>query len=216
MLLSNGSLGLVGLGLFGALQGAPSSGTGGCRMPFWGYIGTEKPRGLEHPDCAGVESSSSAILLCVRETLLNELVTHYRSRLSDSLQAVVLYGSRARGSANLQSDVDVLIIAASLPGDPFERSRLLHPPRCAQNDPAVSIRGLTTNEYERDIAPLDLDIALDGRIIFDRCGYMQERLALIRQRLNEAGLFRDSELVWRWRRWPTRPDWAITWEGIRV
>jgi predicted nucleotidyltransferase len=150
------------------------------------------------------------------EGALEQLVTHYRSRLGDALEGVVLYGSRARGDAHPDSDLDLLLIAKQMPSDPFERARLLNTPRLAAGVPPVSARGLTTDEYERDIAAVDLDIAVDGRILFDSNGYMADRLSLIRQRLQEAGLYRDAELVWRWRSWPKRQDWAITWQGVRV
>ena len=152
----------------------------------------------------------------MHEGMLQELVKHYRSRLAEALEGIVLYGSRARGNARPDSDVDLLLVATALPDDPFERSRLLSAPRLGYNQPSVSTRGLTTHEYERDIASIDLDIAIDGQILFDKVGYMAERLSLIRRRLDEAGLFRNSELVWRWRRWPTRSDWAVTWEGVRL
>ncbi len=158
----------------------------------------------------------SATLREMLEAALRELVTHYRSRLGDGLEGIVLYGSRARGDAHPDSDLDLLLVTKTLPSDPFERACLLSAPRLALGSPPVSVRGLTTDEYERDIAPIDLDIAIDGRVLFDSNGYMAERLSLIRQRLKEAGLSRDSELVWRWRSWPKRRDWAITWQGVRV
>jgi hypothetical protein len=94
----------------------------------------------------------------------------------------------------------------------------VRPPRKRdiRTDPDVSVRALTPAEYERDLIPLDLDIALDGRILADRSGYTAGRLALIRQRIEEAGTYRDERLFWRWRRVPTVANWAIDWDGVRV
>lgn len=56
-----------------------------------------------------------------------------------------LYGSVARGDFNIGSDVDVLVVAETLPLDPFARAELLlsHAPA------GVEPRGLTRAEFER-------------------------------------------------------------------
>jgi hypothetical protein len=148
--------------------------------------------------------------------LAKRLASHYRSLFGDRLIGLVLYGSRARGDARPDSDLDVMLIANGLPDAAVERARLTRPPALAASDPDVSVRALTPAEYERDIAPIDLDIAVDGLIILDPTGYLGERLALIRQRIDEAGLYRDQDLVWRWRRWPARRDWRVTWQGVSL
>lgn len=84
------------------------------------------------------------------------------------------------------------------------------------DDPSVSVRALSPEEYERDIAPIDLDIGLDAVVLHDRRGYLAERLALVRQRIEQASLVRAADLTWGWRCWPSRSDWAVTWEGVRL
>ncbi len=144
------------------------------------------------------------------------LVAHYRGLLAERLVALAIYGSRARGDFHEYSDLDLLLIARALPQDAFERVAVLPGPRLSPDEPSLSLRALTPAEYERDIAPLDLDIAVDARILYERDHYLSERLALIRQRIAEAGLVRHADLSWHWRRAPTRRDWAVTWEGVRL
>lgn len=151
----------------------------------------------------------------VRDGYLDEIVAHYRSLLGERLVGLVLYGSRARGDAREDSDLDLFLLAEGLADDPWERAPLLLFPRHAPRDPAVALRALTPQEYARDLSPLDLDIAIDGRVLYDRDGYAASRIALIRQRVAEAGLYRTSELIWRWRKWPV-VDWEINWDGVRV
>lgn len=149
----------------------------------------------------------------VQTTALDELARHYRDRLGERLIGVVLYGSRARGDARPDSDLDLMVIAEGLPQDGFDRAFAVRPPR--QSGADVSVRALTPAEYERDIAPIDLDVAVDGVVLHDRGSYVADHLALIRRRIGEAGLVRGDDFVWRWRDWPERADWAVTWNGVR-
>lgn len=147
---------------------------------------------------------------------LGEVVAHYRRRLDGRLVAVALYGSRARGQARADSDVDLFLVVEGLPADLEARALALEPPRRdIWRDPPVSVRALTPEEFERDIAPVDLDVAIDARILHDCDGYLASRLALIRQRIEEAGLVRDERLFWRWKDPPRSCDWAIRWAGVR-
>jgi predicted nucleotidyltransferase len=152
----------------------------------------------------------------MRPTALEELTRHYAALLGERLVSLALYGSRARGDARDDSDLDLFLVAEGLPKDPWERARSLPSPRWdVWADPQVSIRALTPEELERDIAPVDLDIAVDARILFDRGGYLSGRLATVRERIAEAGLVRGPDLFWRWTEWPSRADWEISWQGVR-
>ncbi|MBS7617931.1 nucleotidyltransferase domain-containing protein [Candidatus Bathyarchaeota archaeon] len=57
-------------------------------------------------------------------SLLKSLVELLYARLSDKLVSVVVYGSVARGSTRKDSDVDILIIAESLPKSRMKRQQL--------------------------------------------------------------------------------------------
>lgn len=161
----------------------------------------------------------------MRPTLPSELVAEYERRFGDRLVALVLYGSRSRGDGNDDSDVDLMLFVDELPADPFERAALVRAPLFNPHDPPVSVRAMTREEYERDIAPLDLDIAVDGVILFDSerpglgahgTGYLHSRLELIRQRIAEAGLYRDRALTWRFCVEPTRRDWQVSWGQVVI
>lgn len=153
----------------------------------------------------------------MRRDLFESMSQHYRSLLGDRLVGLVLYGSRARGDARPDSDIDLFLLAEGLPADLFERARALQGPRLdLTRDPPVSVRAMTPEEFARDIAPIDLDIAVDGQILFDPTGVVALRLALVRRRIGEAGLVRDQGGVWRWTRFPRAGKWAVTWEGVRT
>jgi hypothetical protein len=152
----------------------------------------------------------------MRPELILELAAHYRATLGQRLVALASFGSRARGDSRPDSDLDLLLIAEGLDDDLFERASAVRAPRLRPDDPAVSVRALTPREYERDIAPMDLDIALDAQLHHDRDAYLAGRLDIIRQRIAEAGLVRAPDLTWTWKCPPTRRDWAVTWEGVRI
>ncbi|WP_322487499.1 hypothetical protein [Chloroflexus sp.] len=55
------------------------------------------------------------------------------------------------------------------------------------------------------LAPLYLDIALDGIVLYDRDDWLTSRLAAIRTRIDRHGLYRiqrDRDLIWEWREFP--------------
>jgi predicted nucleotidyltransferase len=150
------------------------------------------------------------------DELLSDVTRDLRATLGDGLLAVALFGSRARGDAKDDSDVDVYVLAEGLPADPFDRVALLARARPRQIDYALSLVARTPEEFEADITPLHLDLALDARVLYERAGWLSSRLAIVRQRIEEATLVRRADLVWQWRVTPRTCDWAITWEGVRT
>ncbi len=61
---------------------------------------------------------------------------------------------------------------------------------------------------------LFLDVALDGRILYDPHHYMARRLDQLRRLIREKGLHRvqvGRELLWRWER-PPGPEWSLDWQ----
>ncbi|MDR7523124.1 MAG: nucleotidyltransferase domain-containing protein [Armatimonadota bacterium] len=129
--------------------------------------------------------------------------------LGDRLVAVALFGSRARDEARTQSDWDLLVVVRGLPESPLERLislKQLLPPGCE----AVSFLARTPEEFEDHVPSLYLDIALDGKILYDPRGYLAERLSRLRRLIEDLGLYRESTeegYEWRWRKQPAGP-WA--------
>lgn len=137
-----------------------------------------------------------------------------RSSLGDRLVAVVLFGSRARGEAAAESDWDLLVIAEGLPEHPLHRHALLKPLLPADLRGEVSLLAKTPAEFEGNLPALYLDIALDGRILYDPCGYAADRVGALRRIIDRAGLYRERTPagdIWQWRN-PPRGAWSLEWE----
>jgi predicted nucleotidyltransferase len=150
----------------------------------------------------------------LRRDTPEQAVAALREGLGKRLVAVVLFGSRARGDANPESDWDLLILAEGLPENLLERhlfvSRLLP----SKLPAAISAVAKSPREFEASLTSLYLDIALDGRILFDPLAYAADRLASLRRLLAEAGLYRERTEAgdqWRWQREPTGA-WSLEWK----
>lgn len=149
------------------------------------------------------------------ETPARDAVNALRAALGERLVAVVLFGSRARGDAHDDSDWDMLVIAEGLPERIFERhlylKRLL-PPACRGE---VSLISRSAAEFETSLPSLYLDIALDGRILYDPDLYVTQRLALLKRIIRRKGLYRERTPdgdVWRWKKAPAQP-WRLEWSA---
>ena len=156
----------------------------------------------------------TAVAQPAAETVPLQVVDALRRGIGERLVAVVLFGSRARGDAHEGSDWDVLVIAKGLPERMFDRNlrlrRLLF-----DAGGTVSVIAKTPDEFERHLPSLYLDIATDGRILFDPHGYAAARLTELQSIIHEAGLYRvrtDAGDLWRWRR-PPRQPWKLEWKG---
>src|SRR3972149_11873802 len=99
------------------------------------------------------------------------LIEAYRSHLGDDLISIVIFGSRARGYHTENSDFDILIIAAHLPERYLARMGYIREP-LFKFDEKVQVLAKTPAEFDSIFPPLYLDIALDGKILVDRDGFM--------------------------------------------
>ncbi|MDZ7317488.1 MAG: nucleotidyltransferase domain-containing protein [candidate division KSB1 bacterium] len=149
--------------------------------------------------------------------LLKPVVKALEQGLTDDLVAVALFGSRARGDAEPESDWDLLIIAHNLPKRMLPRHFYLKSmlPRewCAR----ISLLAKTPQEFEAQLPSLYLDIALDALVLFDPQGYLHEKFRKLCSWIDKMGLRRErlnGDWVWRWQQ--NRPvEWAPSWENIR-
>ncbi len=154
--------------------------------------------------------------------LLNEAFAQLQRAVSaeairfygDNLQALVVFGSVARGTARPDSDLDLLVVARGLPDgrtarvgefDAIEQAVQPVVDRLAADgiDTRLSPVFKTPEELERG-TPLMLDLVDDAVVLFDRDGYFQSVLASLRARLERLGARR----IWigsAWY-WDLKPD----------
>ena len=116
-----------------------------------------------------------------------------RTALGDHLVGLVLFGSRARGSAREDSDWDILLVAEDLPERSFPRHRFLIETLPPQLRSRVNLLARTPEEFEGQSSPLYLDVAAEGRIIYDPSGRIARRLENLRAWAASAGLARRED-----------------------
>jgi len=135
--------------------------------------------------------------------LLNALLAHF----GDNLVSLVVYGSVARVSARRDSDIDLLIVANSLPRGRMERQNIFL--KVEKNlEPEINDlweKGfhvdfspiiLSVEEAQR-IRPIYLDMVEDAVIIYDKDDFFKKVLDRLRRRLEELG----AKRVWVGNRW---------------
>ncbi len=145
-----------------------------------------------------------------------KIVDCYQRYFSDSLVALVLCGSRARGDAHKISDYDLLLICEDLPKKQFRRLMKVRKPMTGKFCEKVNILSKTPVEFDGQFPSLYLDIGLDGEILYDRDHYMSQRLKKIKKIIQDAGLSRERQgryFEWKWRA-PVRPGWSLDWNGL--
>ena len=144
---------------------------------------------------------------------LSPVVDGLKSALGAKLIALVLFGSRARGDAHPESDWDILLVAKELPRSAYQRNAFLLSCLPAMWRCRVSFVAKTPEEFEATLPPLYLDAAMDGIILYDTGSYMHRKLAHVRRKIDEMGLFREKrgkDFLWLWRT-PPRGPWKFEW-----
>ncbi len=114
-----------------------------------------------------------------------------QKRLGENLVSIVLYGSRARGDAHENSDWDFLVIAHELPKDAFDRHISLKGLLPTEVRGIASVLARTPNEFETAFSALYLDIAADGKILFDHNYYIKNKLKAIQELTRDSGFIRQ-------------------------
>ena len=105
------------------------------------------------------EQTLSAILQTVRRELA--------LTLGDRLDTIILFGSRARGEARLDSDIDLLVVVRG----EFDYSDLLHrtsPGLAAlslQNDVVISRVFVSREQYNHASTPFLLNVRREGVVV---------------------------------------------------
>ena len=149
---------------------------------------------------------------------LQPVVEHLRRQLGAQLRAIVLFGSRARGDARLDSDIDLLVVADGLPRDPISRLTGLRRPLVGLGPAlpgSLSLVARTPSEVESNLTPLLLDVCAEGICLFGDA-YFQPLWTLALRALDQSGLQRQLVagtlmLVFPHAR---APNWRLDWNGF--
>jgi len=151
-------------------------------------------------------------------TTLQPVVDHLRAQLGARLRAIVLFGSRARGDARPDSDIDLLVVADGLARDPISRITELRRPLTGLVSALPGSLGLvarTPSEIASNLSPLLLDVCAEGICLFGD-EYFEPLRSLALRALDQSGLQRQSiagTLMWVFPHVRT-PNWRIDWNGF--
>ncbi len=128
------------------------------------------------------------------DKIIAESISDFVRRLPSGIgriHSIVLFGSRARGDNAPYSDVDVLVVADTLPEREFERRRLAveaAKPIFIEKRISISAVLMTRDEVLDGLEsfnPLILEIAKDGVIIKDDRGFFQDVKRNVSRMLSE-------------------------------
>jgi predicted nucleotidyltransferase len=132
--------------------------------------------------------------LPILEFVTVRLVEFFWSKLI----SLIVFGSVARGKAEMESDVDVLVVADGLPERYSERLVLIRKVlsgvesirmRMWEKDgvyPLIDVIALTPQEASIN-HPFYLDMAGEAVVIFDRGDFMKNKLEVLERKLCEIG-----------------------------
>lgn len=131
-----------------------------------------------------------------------------RARFGGDLVSVVVFGSRARGEARLDSDIDLLVVARDLPSDHTERFRIvLDLARQVSPDFAAMLSVIVrTPEEAAPIKPYYLGMLSGHVLLWDHDGFFAGVLDRLRARLAELGSKRYVDKD-GYEYWDLKPNW---------
>jgi hypothetical protein len=132
---------------------------------------------------------------------MTRLLEACRAHYGDRLWTLAVFGSVGRGTARPDSDLDCVIVADGLPDGRVARVRDFQ--AVESGLPEADRRRLSpvfkTRPEAEAGSPLFLDMVTDARLLFDRDGFFDRRLARLRARLDELGATRRwLGSAWYW------------------
>ena len=139
---------------------------------------------------------------------LDRLVDRLRAHFGPRLVSVVFYGSRARGEARPESDLDLLVVAEGLPASRLDRHGVVRGLAEEVGEDfadTLSCVSFTPAEAAR-VHPFYLGMLSGHRLLHDRDDFFAGVLARLRCRLQELGARRlvDED---GYEYWDLKPDW---------
>ena len=98
------------------------------------------------------------------QTIVTELRMRLTALYGDRLVRLVLYGSQARGDAETESDIDVLVVLKEPVSAPKEIARTseLKAEICLKHDVVVSCVYVSETRYENEQSPLLMNVRREG------------------------------------------------------
>ncbi|HHX28971.1 MAG TPA: nucleotidyltransferase domain-containing protein [Firmicutes bacterium] len=153
--------------------------------------------------------SRESTLRGVFDTLLSRLFDETVSVYGADLTSLVVFGSVGRGTPTPSSDIDLLLIARTLPSGRMSRVRQFeHAERALEPDLAqAKAQGVSTRlspvfRTESEMALgglLFLDMVSDSRILFDRGSFFATYLRELEAKLTQMGSIRVKRGgAWHW------------------
>jgi hypothetical protein len=132
------------------------------------------------------------------EPLLREVLAKLFECFRQNLLSVVLYGSIARGTGKVTSDIDLLCVVRGLPVSFYDRAKIVGEIVREVHDSKVRLWRESGRYANLDILPftpeearqprlLYLDLLFDSVILYDQEAFMGRVLEGMRDQLNEAG-----------------------------
>jgi predicted nucleotidyltransferase len=139
---------------------------------------------------------------------LQQFVDRLRGHFGDGLVTVAVFGSRVRGDARPESDLDLLVVAEGFPMSRLDRQLMLQRLARAVSEEFAEVAGfipLTVEEASR-VHPFYLGMLSGHELLHDRGGFFAAVLERLRARLAELGAQRrvDDD---GYEYWDLKPDW---------
>jgi len=135
-------------------------------------------------------------------------VEQLKARFGADLVSVVVFGSRARGTAKAGSDVDALVVVHRLPVNRWKRYDAFRPIARAVSDEfaaALSLIALMPDEAAI-VRPYYLGMLSSHILLHDREGFFAGVLKRLEARLVELGARRYMDRD-GYEYWDLKPDW---------
>jgi predicted nucleotidyltransferase len=123
-------------------------------------------------------------------------IQEYVGTLKEALRPklVLLYGSVAKGTFGLGSDVDILVIAENLPRNPNERLKLLY--ELDRTRAPIDAKAYTPEEVKKMLLkghPLIMDALSDGKVLYADKEYLTKLMKMFKAAKRK---FRRFERGW--------------------
>jgi predicted nucleotidyltransferase len=132
---------------------------------------------------------------------LNSMMQSLHKEFRRRLVAVVVYGSHARGTAKLGSDVDLLVVVKGLPQDwesihHLEDEWMLKGRRFGKRFQVMLANPEDVEDSVEWAAPLMLEIYNAHEVVFDRNDFFRNCLIRMGQLMKERGIRMRKTGVW--------------------